>query len=85
MRDAGQGLERGPPGCGAAVVVELLLQSDQRTRLADLAHRTHRGKTDGQIRIDDPANQMVPGPGGAQPSESPVAASRTELSGSASE
>ena len=47
------------------------MQSDQRTRLADLANRTHRGKTDGQIRIDDPANQMVPSPGGAQPSKRP--------------
>ena len=57
------------PAVAAAVVVELLLQGDQRPRLADLAERMHRGKTDRQIGIDDPANQMVPGPGGAQPSE----------------
>ena len=70
-RDAGQRLERGAPGCAAAVILELQLQSDQRSRLADLAERTHRSKTDGQIRIDDPADQLVPGPGGMQPSERP--------------
>ena len=64
VRDAGQGLERGPSRCSHTVRYSSCSCSrDQRTRLADLANCTHRGKTNGRIRIDDPADQNGPRPG----------------------
>ena len=71
MRDPRQGLECQASGCAAPVVVELLLQGDQRPRLADLADRVNRREPDGEVGIGHPSDQLVPGSGDLKPSERP--------------